>query len=87
VRAPARSLTILAACFLSFADALRGDRRLKFDDSPCRLAFEADTLEIDSEGPSIAIERRTLRVAAAHPAVHWIALFGGEDLSQRRPSG
>jgi osmotically-inducible protein OsmY len=49
--------------------ALRNEHPLDFAVVPCRFALVDDRLEIDGEVPSIAIKRRTLRLAAAHPAV------------------
>jgi osmotically-inducible protein OsmY len=49
--------------------ALRNEHPVDFAVVPCRFAFIDDRLEIDGEVPSIAIKRRALRSAAAHPAV------------------
>lgn len=52
--------------------ALCSDERLAFDHLRCRLAFEGDTLEIDGQVSAVAIKRRALQVAAAHPAVRCV---------------
>jgi osmotically-inducible protein OsmY len=48
---------------------LRNEHPVEFAVVPCRFAFVDDSLEIDGEVPSIAIKRRALRLAAAHPSV------------------
>lgn len=52
--------------------ALCSDRHMGIDRPRCRLTFQGDTLEIDGQVPAIAIKRRVLQLAAAHPAVHWL---------------
>jgi osmotically-inducible protein OsmY len=66
------ALTMATRVIREVTRALRSDQRLGFADVPCRLAFEADTIEIDGDVPSIAIKRRAAEVAAAHPAVRWV---------------
>jgi osmotically-inducible protein OsmY len=66
------ALTAAPRVLRELAHALRSDQRLGFAHLPCRLAFEADTVELDGEVPSIAVKRRAAEVAAAHPAVRWV---------------